>query len=189
MRNTRWLFVTGAVTLAALFVVAAGSQGNDKKPGTAPISVEMLREQPVIGDLGVPLGTITEIRGTIVAGRTLKTKLYSEEYLINVAEAGGHRLKEPRILSFGVYANQPNVQAVLPRTERQLGGDSWKSGELVDLAKLEKEYLGKEFRLRGYEIGGFRGIPRNWPEGGPVYADVGFGFQTELVIISVLQQN
>ena len=48
--------------------VAQNQESND------PISYSELRSRDVIGQLGIPLGTATEISATIISGDELRTK-------------------------------------------------------------------------------------------------------------------
>src|SRR5947207_15291441 len=41
-------------------------------------------DQPPVGALGLPLGTVAEVRATVVAGRDLGDKGHSAQYLLRV---------------------------------------------------------------------------------------------------------
>jgi hypothetical protein len=49
----------------------------------------------------------------------------------------------------------------------------------------EKPPAGTKMKFRGYETGGFKGLPENWPDDVPRQAGVAFQFESHLVILAV----
>ncbi|RYD17616.1 MAG: hypothetical protein EOP88_25625 [Verrucomicrobiaceae bacterium] len=49
----------------------------------------------------------------------------------------------------------------------------------------EKPSVGTRLKFRGYETGGFTGLPKNWPEDVPRHAGVGFHFESRIVILAI----
>ena len=150
----------------------------------APLSIAELNERPVIGELGIPLGTCGEIQATIIAGRDLRLKQYVSAYLLSVTHVAGKKLATPVNLRFG---SAPGAMVDLASDAFELHElkTGKKTGMLTGekIQELEKGYVGKTVKLTVYEVGGFRGTPRNFPKGELGGADVGFGFSTSLVIL------
>lgn len=168
----------------AFMAMGCGGARNDVAPSTQP-SLSSLTERPVVGALGVPLGTVTEIRARVVAGRELRAKAYEGAYLLRVMEVDGRPLAPPPVMEFHV----PRFVSV------KLASDHFALHELktgsatgrldsARIGELEKDYVGKEMRLVVYEVGEYSGIPGNLPADVPVWADRGFGFRTSLVVLA-----
>jgi hypothetical protein len=148
------------------------------------VRVAELNERPVIGQLGIPLGTCEEIRAKIIAGRDLRLKQYDGVYLLSVTQVAGKELASPVVLRFstapGAAVNLANDGFELHQLKTGRKAESLTDTKIQG---LEKGYVGKTIKLTVYEVGGFSGIPRNLPKGTAVWADVGFGFSTSLVIL------
>jgi hypothetical protein len=144
-----------------------------------------LNERPVIGELGIPLGTCADIEAKVMAGRDLRLKQYDGAYLLSVTHVGSKRLATPVNLRFGTA---PGGSVNLARDGFELHElkTGKKTGTLTDtkIRELEEGYVGKTMKLTAYEVGRFSGIPRNFPEGRLPWADTGFHFSTSLVVIS-----
>ena len=152
---------------------------------TAPPATTAPSVQPPIGALGIPLGTVVDIRAVVVAGESLRMKQYQGEYLLRVTHVDGRALAEPRLCEFGVPAFLRKNLAHTPFELYEMKHGR-RARELDDkeIARLERGYVGKEFKLTVYETGQFGGIPKNWPADVPLWADVGFGFSTSLVVLA-----
>lgn len=175
-----------AVSIVAITLLAH-SQEATKAP---PLTVGDLHQRDVIGQLGLPLGTATEIEAEIVAGRNLDPKLYAKGYdtnfLLKVTLVGSKKLAEPRILEFAVpshvgvqLANDIFELHELKTGQKKVGGLNDKQTE-----ELEKGYAGKVVRLVVYEVGGYSGIPRDLPNDIGVWAGRGFHFSTSLIVLA-----
>lgn len=174
-----------AFLLCALAVLGVGSIAfSQDATGEPAITAGELSDRPVIGRLGVPLGTVTEIQAEIFAGRELRQKRYMSDYLLKVTHVAGKELARTRLLKFSVpriadvnLAANPFDLYELRNGKRATGLDD------AQIVRLEEGYVGKTVRLVVYETGGFSGIPRNMPEGVTSWADVSFSFSTSLVVL------
>ena len=168
-----------AALLCAAFVLA---QERVKLP---PIPIEELNTRPVIGKLGVPLGTVVEIQAVVVSGRELRRKADSSSYLLKITHVNGKRLHESRVMHFTVYSF---VRVKLANDTFALHelkyGTKAKSLGHDFIQEMEQGYVGKSFRLAVYEEGAFRGIPSDMPEDALPWQDVSFGFRTSLNILA-----
>lgn len=172
--------------LTALTVVLAGcaSDHNPAIPstqGSSPADGKL----PVIGGLGVPVGTVVEIRATIVAGSETRMKQYQSSYLLRVSEVDGRPLQQPQLMEFSVpgFVNVKLANDDFDLYELKTGE---KAGRLdsAQIEEMQKGYVGKAVRLAVYETGGYSGIPDNLPDDVPSWQDHGFGFSTSLVILA-----
>ena len=154
-----------------------------ERPAPPATSRPVLRTP--IGALGLPLGTVAEIRATVVPGDDLRMKQYAGEYLLRVTHVDGRELAEPPVMEFGVPAF---IRTGLARTDFELYElkHRRKAKELNDeqVRDLQRGYVGKAFKLAAYETGRFDGIPDNLPPDVPRWADHGFGFSTSLVVLA-----
>lgn len=148
-----------------------------------PITARVLATRPVIGELGLPLGTVTEIHATIFAGSTLRMKAYDGIYLLDVTNIGGRPATGARRFKF---SSAPGAER-LPRDhfslyeyKHHIPATQLSS---ADIAELEKGFVGKQVTLLVYETGGYYGIPQ-LPRDIPAWADTGFGFSTSLVVLA-----
>jgi hypothetical protein len=159
---------------------------DDPPAKQAPLRASELNERPVIGELGIPLGTCGEIQGKVIAGRDLRLKEYDGAYLLSVTHVGNKRMATPVNLRF-VTAPGASVKLARDGFELHELKTGKKTGTLTDtkIRELEEGYVGKTMKLTAYEVGGFSGIPRKMPEGRVIWwADTGFHFSTSLVVIS-----
>jgi hypothetical protein len=173
--------------ISTLLVIAATGCTRDDKPAipaTRPTAVS-LTERPVVGALGIELGTVSEIRAIVIAGNQLRTKQYQGSYLLRVTDVDGRALTKPRLMEFSI----PSFTRV------KLASDAFglyelktgiKAGPLdsKQIAEIEKGYVGKEMRLVVYETGRYSGIPANLPKDVPVWQDHAFEFSTSLVVLA-----
>ncbi len=164
-----------------VFSVVAYPQEAAKKQ---PIHVDELNERPVIGKLGVPLGTVTEIKAQIVAGDELRMKAYQGIYLLKVTHVAGVKLNKPPLLRFSV---SPFVDVSVASDHFDLyemkNGKKAGSLESEQIKELEKGYVGKTVRLVVCEYGSFHGQPDKLPKDYPTLPDVGFHFSTSLDVV------
>ena len=169
--------------IGVCLAIASNACGQDKSG--PPITLEELNRRNVIGELGLPLGTIAEIEAEMISGSSLRIKGYESLYLLKVTHVDGKKLNKPPLMRFNAPlfapAKLPNGPFAL--YEMRTGA---KAKSLTDSqeAELEKGYVGKTFRLVAYEQGCFRGIPHKLPEDVPVWADSVFHFATSLTILA-----
>lgn len=150
-----------------------------------PISIEELNARPIIGELGVPLGTVAEVDAVVVSGDEIRSKASSGTYLLKITHVDGNKLNEHRLMPFFVQAFAP-VQLASNTFElyelkhgkkaRSLGHDQ--------IEEMEKGYVGKSIRLAVYEAGSFAGMPAKLPKDVPVWQDKGFRFATSLTVLT-----
>ncbi len=168
-----------------VFSVVAYSQEAAKKQS---IHVDELNERPVIGKLGVPLGTVTEIKAQIVAGDELRMKEYQGIYLLKVTHVAGVKLNKPPLLRFSVSVPVRAFVGVSVASDH-FGLYEMKNGKKAgsldseQIRELEKGYVGKTVRLVVYESGSFHGQPDKLPKDYPTPADTGFHFSTSLDVV------
>lgn len=164
-----------------------GTDTSRQLPTTNPAATQRwVTSQPsVIGALGIPLGTVAEIRASVVAGSETGTKQHDGSYLLRVTEIDGRPIAVAPVLEFSVPSF---VQVKLANDDFGLYElkTGTKAGELdsVEIKKLQKGYVGKQVRLVVYETGGYSGIPSNLPKDVMAWSDRGFGFSTSLVVLA-----
>jgi hypothetical protein len=145
--------------------------------------MEALTENPVVGALGLPLGTVVEIRGNVISGDELRLKAYAGTYLLRVKEVGGRARVPPAVMEFSApfVASLPSDPFELYESKTGSKPDGLDSAQIK---QLEKGYVGKQVRLVVYETGGYSGIPRKLPADAPTWQDRDFGFRTSLVVLA-----
>ena len=164
-----------------------GTDTSRQLPATNPAATQrwVTSQPPVIGALGIPLGTVAEIRASVVAGSETGTKQHDGSYLLRVTEVDGRPIAAAPVLEFSI---RPFVQVKLANNDFGLYElkTGTKAGELdsVEIRKLQKGCVGKQVRLVVYETGGYSGIPSNLPKDVMAWSDRGFGFSTSLVVLA-----
>jgi hypothetical protein len=132
----------------------------------------------------MPLGTVAEVRATVISGSELHDKGHQGSYLLRVTEVGGRAIERPANLEFTVpsFVNVKLARGVFELYELKTGK---KAGQLNSnrIAEIETGYVGKQLRLIVYETGGYSGIPRNLPPD-VTWQDHGFSFSTSLVVLA-----
>jgi len=122
----------------------------------------------VIGALGIPLGTVFEVEGTIVLARdTLPVgALYYSNYLLNVDRVNGVKLTKPVIMWYNSPGEATGV--IMPASEIEA---AQLKGMKTPLKLTEKEernlnsdYVGKRYKIKVLEYGYFDGVPEKLPE-------------------------
>ncbi len=150
------------------------------KSSKEPITIAELRQRPVIGLLGVALGTVTEIDAVVIAGRDTRRKALRSSYLLKVTHVDGKKLNEPPTMTFNVGSSSTELannsfSLYKMKHGKKTGGLT--SAQILD---LEKGYVGKRVRLVAYEVGSFHGVPSKLPDDVPIWQDFKFGFSTNL---------
>lgn len=169
-----------------LFFFSTGAFAGDQKV----ITVEQLSksEVKVIGRLGVPLGEVATLEVTVFDGAELGGKYFDGKYLLKVTSVNGVTMKDPPIMQFSIRDfGKFNLSKKLAKGPFELyqikHGRKTGSLSTEQINELKKGYIGKQFRLKAYETGGFQGIP-SLPKEASVWADVGFSFSTSLVLLT-----
>lgn len=160
---------------------------SDRSPANAPATrptLASLREHPVVGLLGLPLGTVAEVQATIIAGSELRMKAYDGIYLLRVTQVAGRQLDTPVNIEFTV---RPFGDAKLPREASALyemkTGNKATQLDSKEISELEKAYVGTQKRLLAFETGGYSGIPRDLPRNIFSWQDHSFAFLTSLIVL------
>ena len=170
-----------AVAILVSGMVAYSQDATEERP----INTDELNKRPVVGELGLPLGTATEIHAEIISGRELRQKGYNSLYLLKVTRVAGKKMNNAPRLKFSIPSF---VRVNLARHNFDLyelkTGEKTGSLSSKQIEKLEEGYIGKTVRLVVYEVGSFSGIPRNLPKDVPIWADFGFHFSTSLVVLA-----
>jgi len=148
------------------------------------------KDVAIIGQSGVPLGTVVQIDATIVAGRSLGWKDLASEYLLKVSKVGSSSVSNPptcqfRTHSWGEVKLAPDAFSLYEVKKGK------KTGSLSDsqIAELERGYVGQAYLLVVYEEGVYSGIPRDLPKDYPVWQDRPFGFRTHLIVLRIINES
>lgn len=152
-------------------------------PAGTPLTLDDL-DRPVIGRLGVPLGTSVEIVAEIVDGDTIGNKASQGTYLLRVTEIDGKPPSKPVVMSFSVR-NSFSVRLANDDFDlcKLKTGQTTGSLNSDQIAVLKKDYVGSSVKLGVYERGGYSGIPDSLPDGTLEWQDHGFGFSTWLEVL------
>jgi hypothetical protein len=148
-----------------------------------PIRVEPLYDLSVVGRLGLPLGTVTDVRSTVISGRELHEKGYQSSYLLRVTHVAARGLDEPVVMEFSTRGNSELANDVFDLYELK-HGEKARGLDSKQIEKLEEGYVGKDLRLVVYETGGFSGIPADLPPEVGSWQDRSFHFSTSLVVLA-----
>ena len=146
------------------------------------------RDVKILGQLGVPLGQIVEIYAAIVAGRTLHNKEDEGSYLLKVSKVGPKLLPDQPVCCFMTHS-WADVKIASDEFSLYKMKTGRKTGSLTssEVEKLEMGYVGRTYRLLVYEEGRFSGMPAGLPEDYPVWQDRGFGFDSYLVVLRIIE--
>jgi hypothetical protein len=151
---------------------------------TQAITLSDLRERPIVGDLGKPLGVCCELEATIYRGSDLNDKGNEGRYMLRVISVDGSVLAKPILLNFTVPGFvQSNLVTDDMALYEKVNGKPTGPVDSVQIAALEKDYVGKPVRVCAYEKGGFSGMPHTLPKDAPVWQDHNFNFETWLVVL------
>ena len=166
------------------------AQDVSQPPTSRPVSGSALHVAdlagPVIGLLGKPLGLVVQLDATIVDGESLREKRYSGRYLLRVEKLASVALAKPVVMEFSSDPELGMPSHNIPLAEWK-AGKGRRSLDDRELARIRDGYVGTQVSLHVYETGAFRGVPRDLPPGTPLWADVGFSFQSSLVVLERLK--
>jgi hypothetical protein len=134
----------------------------DEDSGVA-ISYSDIQTHGVIGQLGLKLGTVTNVSGTIISGGELRTKAADGRYFLKISHVDQKQLNSPLILGFHIP----------PWVNVKLASDS---------------NVGQKVELMAFEEGEFTGLPGGLD---PMdqWSDSMFHFSTHLTILKDLDNN
>jgi len=148
------------------------------------------KEVVIIGQLGVPLGTIVEIEATVVAGRFIQSKEFMGVYLLRVTKVGSNSVSKPPTCPFRTHSCAEVKLAPDEFSLYELKKGK-KTGSLSDsqVAELERGYVGRAYRLLVYEEGVYTGIPPDLPKDYPIWQGQSFGFRTHLIVLRIIEES
>lgn len=177
---------TANLALAVLLSSTAIANGEERDP-PRPITVAEIYERTIIGHLGISLGTVAEIETEVVAGRELRSKYYSNRYLLRIHKVDDQTLERPVMMVFSVFPAVNTTNIGLARNSFELHrlktDKKARSLNTEQITELEKGYVGKRMRFYAYETGRFDGLPHNLPPTVNIWQDRGFGFHTHLIVL------
>jgi len=149
------------------------------------ITLKDLNNKNVIGELGLPLGTIAVVRATIYDGDLLRRKRYSGSYLLKVTHVNDEIITSKPILEFSVL-HARDIDLAPDNFELFFMINGYEAEELTSsqMESLKNEYVNKEVTLVCYETGEFAGLPEDTPDDVLPWQEHGFLFKTKLEILS-----
>ena len=175
----------GLLVLCAAGAVAGCAARAPQPKAPPPLTLDDLHRRPVIGQLGVPMGTVVEIEATVMAGHQTRLKALESAYLLCITHINGQPLSGPVVLEFGIPGFVSTALAADTFTlYEKKHGEAAHSLDSAQIAELEKDYVGRPVRLLVYEVGEYSGMPMNLPNDVPPWQDLGFGFSTRLIILA-----
>ena len=148
------------------------------------------KDTVIVGQLGIPLGTVAQVDVTIIAGRALGTKADSSAYLLKVTKVGSNPVAKPPICQFRTHS-WDRVQLACDTFSLYELKKGKKTGQLSDsqIRELENGYVGQTYRLLVYEQGYYSGIPKDLPEDVAIWQDTSFAFSTHLIVLRILDDS
>jgi hypothetical protein len=172
--------------LAVGLLVFSGSLLAQNESVETPITLEELHRRQLLGQLGLPLGTVATIDAVVTSGDETRAKVYQGLYLLTVTHVNGKPLEKPPLMRFAVDSLSSTVNLPHDRPPLLFGAKQDGENPAASQKEIEKEYVGKTHRLVVYEKGCYAGIPDNLPGDVPLAgaAGFGFGFSTSLVVLA-----
>lgn len=154
------------------------------------ITAESLNTISVIGEIGVPLGTVATVKATVTDGDSLQMKYYQGKYILKITEVNGVKLASEPMVEFSLA---PGVEVKLANDNFELyemkTGEKAKSLTGEQTEDLKKDYVGSTIMLQVYELGYYSGIPDNMPKEVEIWQDTGFRFSTYLRVLREVVQK
>lgn len=132
--------------------------------------------------LSRPFGTLLNLTVEIMDGEELNDKSHQSSFLFKVTEVENLKLNIPIIIEFKDETGKfPDTDFGLYKlhTEKKAGVLSQD-----EIKKINKEYVGKKFKVVGYETGEFKGVPDGYFKYQEVRQDYSFHFFNYLVVIA-----
>lgn len=158
------------------------------KPRTVTAKELHDRTAVIIGELGIPILTATEIEATVEEELSHLDNSKTGLYLLRIEKVAGATLKEPTTLSFLTWpatnvtvAESPAALEVrlieLQALTREQDANpllipggvvlSPKIRTSLDMQRFKEHYVGSRHRLVVYEVAHFNGLPSNVPKDAP----------------------
>ena len=146
------------ITILGLLLLASSCVAQDES-SNSPISYSDVQSRGVVGQLGLKLGTVANVSGTIISGSELRTKEADGRYFLKISHVDGKRLDSTVVLAYRI--------------------PSWANVKLLPIA-------GKSVELKVFEEGEFSGLP-NGLDPMDQWAAPMFHFSTHLTILNDLR--
>ncbi|MCR9202710.1 MAG: hypothetical protein NXI04_29045 [Planctomycetaceae bacterium] len=152
--------------------------------------VSALSTTTIIGDFGLPVGTVARIRCHLVANPDAgkKTGRSMAPYMLAVSVINDRRLDSPLMVDFKVSSQSqssiPIFQSPLQFSQAEVAGTKTKPS--IEAGKqIARQWLGRQIDCLAYETGAFAGHPRYTKELAPrtMTASQGFHFHRYIVLI------
>ena len=144
----------------------------------------------IIGQLGVPLGTIIQVDVVVVAGRSLRrSKDLDGEYLLKVTKVASNSVSNPPTCEFQTHS-WAEVKLAPDEFSLYELKNGKKAGSLSEsqIAELERGYVGHAYHLLVYEEGIYSGVPNDLPNDYPIWQDRPFGFHPHLIVLRIIEE-
>lgn len=149
------------------------------------ITLSDLKNKHVVGELGLPLGSIAVIRATICDGDLMNDKIHDGEYLLRITHVNDEIITASPILEFSLrHAGKINLATNSFDLFFMNNGYTVEELNASQIAKLKNEYVDKEVTLVCYETGEFTGMPEDIPDDVLPWQEAGFRFKSKLEILS-----
>jgi hypothetical protein len=163
------------LALATIFAAVAASKSTAEDAITVPMA-SIGTACRILGQTGAPLGNMTTLQGVVVHGSRFKDDV--GEHILQLQKIDDRASQDcveisikPHSTGFG----EPHFALDLDSPEPR------RPNPELSLPRLE---YGQTYELRGYEIGGFEGVPSGafWEGGGPSQI-AGFRFTSHFVVV------
>lgn len=192
--------------LAGVLAVFSGCSGDTSNAPPRTIAAAAIENGTVsvVGALGLPLGTVSEVEAVVVEQvAPEKGAAPGTSYMLRVEQLAGRRLAHPPPLRFRVAAltrvvlarNEPELRELLAKLVKSGAPLAIRPGSVetaedprmsaIEAEALRASYVGSRHRLVVYETAGFVGTPDALPDDAALlHGDRAFGFETHLVVLA-----
>ncbi|MGH8018663.1 MAG: hypothetical protein ACREIA_10275 [Opitutaceae bacterium] len=202
-RAAAWWRALAFVAAACGTVVCCGGEQASIEPVEIPANKLRAGKGVVIGELGLPLGTVAEIEATVVDGGPSgmwvvlpKTTPEMHIFALSVERVNGRALSEPKILEFQVLPAAASFPYGVTLAPKRMQLSELLQSRIEEGAMTEAEaeafrhtYMGSRHRLVVSEAGIFHGRPADLPDDAPIWAVPRFHFTTRLVVLAKRDLN
>jgi hypothetical protein len=197
---------SGGFILAGVLAVISGCSNDSSNAPPRTVAAAEIENGTisVVGALGLPLGTVSEVEAVVMEQvAPEKGAALGTSYVLRVEQLAGRRLAHPPTLRFRVAAltrvvlarNEPELRELLAKLVKSGAPLAILPGTVettedppmspTEAEALRASYVGSRHRLVVFETAGYVGTPAALPDdaallfGGPP-----FGFVTHLVVLA-----
>ena len=151
---------------------------------TINVSVFAKENAVIVGELGIPLGTVAEIEAVVVNDSEKEEPMFGY-FLLSVEKVNGTLLPKPKLLRFSAPFTEAMVFATHEDLRQRLLKSTATRGKVTETEVQTQvhKYVGTRLKLVAYERGRFDGAPRHFPDGVIPFQGTVFGYESELVIL------